>query len=447
MDGLSLDQLAGIAYGAVSVLKKGKGQNVVVLEFLPKSLSRLVAAKSPFAHPHPNQAEQQQPTGDEFLALILNGIVSSKWKVDHVVQMATVLREVPMTEVQSRALVRKIIRFMPEVLLDQLPPLVYQLLLFGGKKGHNFILDEITKFFNNIDAVLREQEAKTGAGAEEVEIQEGVSPKEARQVEGSVILHFNFSIKHDHDLALALVKLFRSQGSAAFTPFALSLMFSLAHIHRFEEKVMDALRTGILLVFKDAETIERAEWLAGVVPPRTVDLDVVFTEVVNNSRAGWEYITQSLVQLGVLLMDGAARVAVDRPTERAARLGCKILLETFKEHENVRRAILEQIFSHVVTKSPTATLFIGLLKDLVEECPHNVLGFLPKVKEVLDYLSLLPLKTAEGLLDAVKSIISLDDSFRDHLSLVLRKAMFSKSAPSFSFRLFFFLLFFFLIDF
>ena len=440
MDTLSQDQLAGIAYEATAILKKGKAQNVVVLEFLPKSLSRLVGAKTTFAHPKPAQDEQQLLTGDEFLSLIVNGLVSSKWKADHVVQMATIFREVPMTEVQSRAVARKIFRFMPEVSLGHLPPLVYQLLLFGSKRGHkHLILEEIVKFFNNVDSVLREREAKAGNGQEEDEIQEGLSPKEARESEGSVILHFNFSIKHDHDLALTLVKLFRSQGVAAFTPFMLSLMFSLAHIHRFEEKVMETLRAGILLAFRDAETVEKAEWLAGVIPPKTVDLDVAFTEVINNSRAGWEYITQSLVQLGVILMDGAARIAVDRATERAARLGRKILLETFKEHENVRRAILEQIFSHVVTKSPTATLFIGLLKDLVEECPHNVLGFLPKVKEVLDYLSLLPLKTAEGLLDAVKSIISLDDSFRDHLSLVLRKAMFSKSAPSFYFFSSFFL--------
>jgi Fanconi anemia group I protein len=485
-----------------------KSQSVCVLEFLPKCFSRLAAVKD-IAHPFPSKSEQETFTGEEFLAFIMNGIITSKWKSENVVQMATTLREIAMTEEQADMIIHKFLRspffaflcsslttnftlffssflfFLFCVLsrrsfktleLDQLPSLVYQLLLFG-KKGHKKeIIKGIIDFFNVADARIREKEAEQDS--EEIE-ENGTSPREMRQIEGSVILHFNFSIKHDHDLGTMLIKLFKSQGSLAFTPFSLSLMFSLSHIHRFAEKALDAMRAAIVLTLKDNEISEKAEWLASVVPAKTVNVEVAFLEVIANSMSGWEYVTQSLVHLGVILMDSAGRVAgthgkkkkkkrkkkneknmmclfdfddsllllflsdccfclvtlVDKATEKSALLGHKILLETFKAHENVRPAILEQIFNRVVTKSASAIAFIALLKDIVDECPHSVLKFLSKVKEVLDYLALLPLKIAEGLLDAVKSIIPLDQSFRDHLALVLRKAMFSK------YNTFFFLLF------
>jgi len=136
---------------------------------------------------------------------------------------------------------------------------------------------------------------------------------------------------------------------------------------------------------------------------------------------------------------------------QVCKLGKKILLEVFANHEVTRSRILEIIFSQVITRSPSSQQFISLLKSITEECPLLISDHIAKVeqfffnpsspspslslflkkkkkkvKEVIDYTPYLPLPTAEMLLEAVAPMVSLNASFSDHLSLVLRKSMFSR---------------------
>ena len=58
--------------------------------------------------------------------------------------------------------------------------------------------------------------------------------------------------------------------------------------------------------------------------------------------------------------------------------------------------------------------------------PQVMLDLQPKVREAFDYLPLLPLATAHGLLRAILPLMKISTSLKDSLSLVLKKAMFSR---------------------
>jgi len=49
-----------------------------------------------------------------------------------------------------------------------------------------------------------------------------------------------------------------------------------------------------------------------------------------------------------------------------------------------------------------------------------------RLREVLDYLMLLPLATADGLLRAIQPLLKLSSTLRDALVIVLRKAIFCR---------------------
>lgn len=103
--------------------------------------------------------------------------------------------------------------------------------------------------------------------------------------------------------------------------------------------------------------------------PIVLPVEVAIMDTVRHSAHGWEHITQGLVQLGVMLIESspaphAASAASTATTATASassssptaaygpyviNLGISVLLETFRIHEMVRSAILEQIFSHVVS--------------------------------------------------------------------------------------------------
>lgn len=112
------------------------------------------------------------------------------------------------------------------------------------------------------------------------------------------------------------------------------------------------------------------------------------------------------------------------------RLGVGILLETFKAHESVRNEILEQILSRVVSvasiipasiqgilancwliqmisgENSNVLQYIILLSSISRECQDLLLGgggeYLPRIKEVFDYLSYVPPPVTRALLAAVE---------------------------------------------
>ena len=55
-----------------------------------------------------------------------------------------------------------------------------------------------------------------------------------------------------------------------------------------------------------------------------------------------------------------------------------------------------------------------------------MLDMQPKVREAFDYLPLLPMATAHGLLSAILPLMKISMTLKDSLSLVLKKAMFSR---------------------
>jgi len=288
---------------------KNKGKNVHTLQVLPRCLSLLQGATQIENPDMKSLGGQELFTGPEFVDFVCNKITTAKWNPDHLLEMATVLRDVTMGDTQSRGLLRKMLRQIGNADMEQLPAIVHQLLLFA-KKGHaQLLLRGILSYFNRLDEKIRAEAARE----HEAEIQPAFSLRALRQLQESVIFHFNFAIKQDHDLGAAFIKLFRALGAAAFRPFTLSLVLSVARTHRFEDKVMDALRTSLLAVLKDSAISERAEWLTSVHRLRVVDLETVFNEVIDSSTAGWEHITQSLVQFGVILMDLGSR-AIGKPS-------------------------------------------------------------------------------------------------------------------------------------
>ncbi|KAK2494182.1 hypothetical protein MC885_001780, partial [Smutsia gigantea] len=209
-------------------------------------------------------------------------------------------------------------------------------------------------------------------------------------------------------------------------PFSIAVLLSLSRIQRYEEQVFDLLKALIIKSFKDLQLLQGSKFLQNLVLQRPC-VSTMILEVVKNSVHSWDYVTQSLVELGLFLMDlyGPKKVlggilsetasGLSRmPNQYACKLGANILLETFKIHEAIRQEILEQVLSRVVTRaSSPISHFLAL-----QSCSS-------KVTETFDYLSFLPLQTVQGLLKAVQPLLKVSMSMRDSLILVLRKAMFA----------------------
>ncbi|XP_055133239.2 Fanconi anemia group I protein isoform X7 [Symphalangus syndactylus] len=423
--------LAELANEFISAVREGSLVNGKSLELLPIILTALATKKENLAY------GKGVLSGEECKKQLINTLCSGRWDQQYVIQLTSMFKDVPLTAEEVEFVVEKALSMFSKMNLQEIPPLVYQLLVLSSKGSRKSVLEGIIAFFSALDKQHNEEQS----GDELLDVVT-VPSGELRHVEGTIILHIVFAIKLDYELGRELVKHLKvgQQGDSNnnISPFSIALLLSVTRIQRFQDQVLDLLKTSVVKSFKDLQLLQGSKFLQNLVPHRSY-VSTMILEVVKNSVHSWDHVTQGLVELGFILMDsyGPKKVLDGKtietspslsrmPNQHACKLGANILLETFKIHEMIRQEILEQVLNRVVTRaSSPISHFLDLLSNIVMYAPLVLQSCSSKVTEAFDYLSFLPLQTVQRLLKAVQPLLKISMSMRDSLILVLRKAMFA----------------------
>uniref|UniRef100_A0A7N6BGL1 FA complementation group I n=1 Tax=Anabas testudineus TaxID=64144 RepID=A0A7N6BGL1_ANATE len=412
LSGPSLAQLASIFVEAIKVGKMGSGKS---LELFPTVLTALAACEA-------LSYGKGELSGEEY---------KKQFYLYIMYLCLPDFRDVPLSSEELQFLVEKVLRMFIKLDLQEIPPLVYQLLLLSAKGCKKQILDGIISYFKEQD-LCQEEEQKSL----DLEVQ-SIPQDQLRYVEGTTILHIVFAVRLDHELGREFLKNFKTS-YVDLCPFSIALLLSVARIQRYEEQVFEVLKGGIIKSFKDEQLQQGSKFLQDLIPGHCRVAQMIL-DTVKNSVFGWDHVTQGLVQLGFFLMDtfgpkpgpfgktSEGSVTVARtPTQQACKLGGQVLLQGFKIHEPIRGEILEQVLNRLVTKTASpVNHYLELFSDIVVSAPMILLESSSKVTETFDHLSYLPLATVQGLLKAVQPLLKVSMSLKDALILVLRKAMFS----------------------
>ncbi|XP_073687572.1 Fanconi anemia group I protein isoform X2 [Garra rufa] len=429
LPGHALATLASLYVDAIKVGEMNSGRS---LELFPTILTALAATEA-LAY------GKGELSGDEYKKQLINSLCSSRWDPQCVIHLTTMFRDVPLSAEELQFLIEKIVRMFLKLDLQEIPPLVYQLLLLSAKGGKKLVLEGIINYFKKQDQLQKDEQRN--AENEDVEVQT-IPQDQLRHVEGTVILHIVFAIRLDHELGREFFKSLKAAQSDPLCPFSVALLLSVARIQRYEEQVFEFLKCAITKNFKDDQIQHSSKFLQELLP-QCNSVSSMILDTVKNSVFGWDHVTQGLVQLGFILMDSfgpkagafgkissteGTSTTAKTPNQQACRLGGQVLLESFKMHEPIRGEILEQVLNRLVTKTASpVTHFIDLLSSIVMSAPMILLESSSKVTETFDQLSYLPLSTVQGLLKAVQPLLKVSMSMKDALILVLRKAMFSSN--------------------
>nr|XP_045757647.1 Fanconi anemia group I protein [Mirounga angustirostris] len=348
--------LLELAKEFISAIKEGSLTNGKSLELLPIILTALVANKENLDY------EKGELSGEECKKQLINTLCSGRWDQQYVIQLTSMFKDVPLTAEEVEFVVEKVLRMFSKLNLQEIPPLVYQLLVLSSKGNRRRALEGIITFFNELDKHHNEEQS----GDELLDLVT-VPSGELRHVEGTIILHIVFAIKLDCELGRELLKHLKAGQQGDFSnnicPFSIALLLSVTRIQRFEEQVFDLLKASVVKSFKDLQLLQGSKFLQNLVPHRSC-VSTMILEVVKNSVHSWDHVTQGLVELGFILMDsyGPKKILDGKtietgsglskiPNQHACKLGANILLETFKIHEMIRQEILEQVLNRVVTRA------------------------------------------------------------------------------------------------
>ncbi|KAK2842091.1 hypothetical protein Q5P01_012291 [Channa striata] len=418
LTGSCLAQLASLFVEAIKMGKMGNGKS---MELFPTVLTALAACEA-------LSYGKGELSGEEYKKQLINTLCSSRWDPQCVIHLTTMFRDVPLSLEELQFLVEKVLRMFTKLDLQEIPPLVYQLLLLSAKGCKKQVLDGIISYFKEQD--LCQDEEQKHEESLDLEVQ-SIPQDQLRHVEGTAILHIVFAIRLDHELGREFLKTFKTS-YVDLCPFSVALLLSVARIQRYEEQVFDLLKGAIVKSFKDEQLQQGSKFLQDLLPEHCSVAQMIL-DTVKNSVFGWDHVTQGLVQLGFFLMDtfgpkpgpfgktteGSATIA-RTPTQQACKLGVRC------SSRDLRGEILEQVLNRLVTKTASpVNHYLDLFSDIVVSAPMILLESSSKVTETFDHLSYLPLATVQGLLKAVQPLLKVSMSLKDALILTLRKAMFS----------------------
>uniref|UniRef100_A0A3B4Z0C0 FA complementation group I n=1 Tax=Seriola lalandi dorsalis TaxID=1841481 RepID=A0A3B4Z0C0_SERLL len=370
LSGSSLAQLASLFVEAIKVGKMGNGKS---LELFPTVLTALAACEA-------LSYGKGELSGEEYKKQLINSLCSSRWDPQCVIHLTTMFRDVPLSSEELQFLMEKVLRMFTKLDLQEIPPLVYQLLLLSAKGCKKQVLDGIIGYFKEQD-VCQEEEQKHGESLD-LEVQ-SIPQDQLRHVEGTAILHIVFAIRLDHELGREFLKSFKTS-YGDLCPFSVALLLSVARIQRYEEQVYDLLKGAIIKSFKDEQMQQGSKFLQDLLPGHCSVAEMIL-DTVKNSVFGWDHVTQGLVQLGFFLMDtfgpkpgpfgktteGSATVA-RTPNQQACKLGGQVLLQGFKPLLKVSMSLKDALIlvlrkamfsSQLDGRKSAVTGFLLLLKN------------------------------------------------------------------------------------
>ncbi|KAD4178259.1 hypothetical protein E3N88_26850 [Mikania micrantha] len=374
-----------------------------LLDLLPKCLHLIF-----------NSIETDKPRN--LVNSVFDRILDCQWSGVLLVKLVSVIREFHFVDkLRFRRFAEKVFDEMHCVELQDLPSLVYQLLVLASK-GFNKreVIEGIVMFFG------------TKMGLKKA------SSNIIREVEGTVLLHVNFAVKQDPSLGQEVMGLVRSN-IRVIDHFVVGLLLSIARIKRYSESSMGTLKTALSIAYKDYKFSGQCRWLPDALKKEYLQ-NAILTEAavlraVNESNYGREHIVPSIVRLGFVLLESVEEMNHQELGNTglvgSQELGIQTLKSLFEVHDMARNEIVEQCKFRILSLKPEQSLaIIRLLGNLVKDYPHPMLEYISHLKELLDYFGFMQSKVAYHLVNVLLPLIKFSNNFQDYIILVVRKAMF-----------------------
>ncbi|CAN7990521.1 unnamed protein product, partial [Ixodes hexagonus] len=421
VDHIPVNSRADIVHGLIDSLKEGLPLDGRWLEMLPQLLTTIAASETV-------AARGDTLSGVQFKKLIVESLCSCPWEPKWATPLARILSEMPLDSSELEFAVPKMMRVLPDLELAEVPPLIYQLLLFANQECIEVILETVIQFFAQRERDL-EGNGTSASGAKE----------NLEQTEATVTLHVVFAARQNLIITRTIIKMLKArqmQASFIFSQFTLTLALALTKMHPFAEQMLDVLKAAVSSNAQRHTKYKESLWVREMIS-KPEDLKKMVVNMIQHSKCGWEESSQSLAELGFLLMDvfgprtGFGRGPNTAISNDCCQLGLSIILETFKVNKIACYSILDLLAKRLLPKA-TAPVehYFDLFARMIQACPQLLVQCQSRIQQLLGHLPSLPCHTTTQLLRTATPLIKVSLALRDWLMIMLRKLIFYRELES-----------------
>ncbi|KAJ1968687.1 hypothetical protein IWQ62_001090 [Dispira parvispora] len=453
----------------LELVKSFKAFNNCPLDLLPGVLQALTTLSTLPETDYPDFGGLT--TGNALRDYCMERLCVYPWHPSLNLPLLSTFRDIPLSDTQLEGLIHKAAKVIRTTTADELPPLVYQLLLLSRKGKKRQILHELFKLFGDLERQTESKPSDSGSpqSIRCPESQHWTKPQLARAA-SVALLHFGFAVKQDQSLGTELLRVAKTRDVDQWSSFLLSVLLVMAKVHRFEAATISLLKTKIVAYYRNEQRCQRLLNALNtpnspLSPTAGPSIAATLLQLAENTTIGWDQTIPSMIQLTMTLLEedgansthpfhkrkernltaatmnealqvGAAALGHANPgtpsglcplTNHIQRLAVDVLYAIFRTHQMVRTDIVEQLVTRVelsVVRNPSCLV---LLHRLIAKFPEQfATDYLTKVKDLFNCFVYLEVEVAEQAMLVVLPLVYQDTSFRDHLMLVLRKHLFSR---------------------
>ncbi|XP_045122820.1 Fanconi anemia group I protein-like isoform X2 [Portunus trituberculatus] len=390
------------------------------------------------SHKEEVTVEGHKMTGEDYRYQIVKTLCDLPWSAETAISLLSVIKDVGLPKEELEDVIHKVKQVLNKVDYQSVPPLIYHLVQVVHSKLPHRVLQLVINYFNKQDLKMKsslDKDCSTDINTEDVMNGDAIEDsKEADLIEakGTVILHLTHHAQYNPALVQDFLKHMRSSiwlTERLVTPFNLALAFSLTSVEKFQDKILDSLKSCLLKFFREEERSQQCQWLRDAWG-NDCDVRSAFITTVENCGMGWDQVSQGLVQLACSLLESGGGIKRDTyASQRAVELAALLLPLIIKRQPHLTRTVISQLSCFILSSS-SPEQYIVILEKLVRAVPMAVLNHQDVLCETLNYLEHLPLGAATHLLLALNPLLKINMALKDSLIILLKKMLISRKIES-----------------
>ncbi|KNC26166.1 hypothetical protein FF38_06697 [Lucilia cuprina] len=409
------DQLIQILEHCIDGLRAGDPKCVGWKDLLPETLNVLASM------PHLS-VNSITMSGKEYRDMTVKNLCAMKWPSEVMTPIADMFRELHLTASETVIVLNKFTGCLQSLAPDALPALSYQLFSMCSTASQIIIpILALEKYFHRY--YYKKLFSDMNSNSTDFDSIDAFSDKELREAEETILHHLSYCTQYKiNEIQMCIViRNFLAMPDVLLTPFVLSAILSMTTANREPDA---RLSSSVLLPFmrsvirnneEESTLSDYSVWCRDSLQRKRVDLDQLFTVLIDQNKDGKDTVTPGLVNLVFVLLKTKNNPKLN---ELAIGFLTKFIRKRFVFGQGIVKRLAEWMIVEQDQNQYSECLTLLSVADTftVSEC-------IKTINYVMDYFVWIPGDQAMRMMSFILPILKISPIVRDAFIEVLRKAI------------------------
>ncbi|XP_050526595.1 Fanconi anemia group I protein-like isoform X2 [Daktulosphaira vitifoliae] len=358
-------------------------------------------------------------SGVDFKEKIIKDICCSKVDVDIILPLALMFRKTQLSKKEHELAINMLCSYFEHMELQEVPPLLQQMLLFCLRGDFLHLFFTIQKYFDY--KLINTTNVNDQNGFEIC-----TSKNDVMETKTTVLFLLEDFAKFHASFVNDIVKYIETCIEApcmVLGPFMLSFLLTMSCCKPYETIIFTLIKKLIVHSLEENETIKVSHWLKLNYTNLYDEFDR-FRIFIKSEISNYEKVFKGLVNLGLSFLGTTSCLFKKNigVVNKIHQLGLLIIVSLVNRRSFITRSVLQNLTNFIAYK-PSANQYLKCLHKL---CKYQKANVIENITELLRLFKEIPIQLINNVTHAVMPILKISSFLRNNVIMILRKELLSR---------------------